>query len=97
MAYIASKSAIVGMTKVAAKELGPHGIRVNAILPGMMGTNMVRDVVSSDKIRQRMIKKVLLRRVAGLEEVAAMAAFLAGDDSKFCTGATFQVDGGSAR
>jgi len=96
MAYTASKSAMIGMTKVAAREFGPLGVRVNVLLPGMMDTQMVDDIDPDRKGRERLLKSVPLRRTAGPDEIAKMAVFLASDDSSYCCGETFQVDGGSA-
>ena len=89
MAYTASKFAVRGMTKVAAKELGRHGVRVNSIHPGLIDTDMTREF---DK--ERMLKAVPLGREAEPAEVAAVALFLASDESSYCTGQEFVVDGG---
>jgi 3alpha(or 20beta)-hydroxysteroid dehydrogenase len=89
MAYTASKFAVRGMTKVAAKELGRHGIRVNSIHPGLIATDMTREF---DK--ERMLRSVPLGREAEPSEVAHVALFLASDESSYCTGQEFVVDGG---
>ena len=96
MAYTASKCALVGMTKVAAREFGPAGVRVNAILPGMMDTQMVEDIDPGGHRREELAKGVPLRRTAGPDEVAKVALFLASDQSSFCTGEALQVDGGAS-
>jgi 3alpha(or 20beta)-hydroxysteroid dehydrogenase len=95
-AYTASKFAVRGMTKAAAIELGPQGIRVNSVHPGAIRTDMVLAQTGGDeRAEQWMAKKVALKRMGQPEEVAALIAFLASDDSSYCTGAEFVVDGGA--
>ena len=77
------------MTKTAALELGPLGIRVNSIHPGIVDTAMIQ----SPEVLP-LLGRVPVGRVADPSEVAAVAAFLASDDSSYCTGAEFTVDGG---
>jgi 3alpha(or 20beta)-hydroxysteroid dehydrogenase len=89
MAYSASKFAVRGMTKVAAKELGPRGVRVNSIHPGYIDTDMTADFP-----KERMLRGVPLGREADPSEVAAVVLFLASDESSYCTGQEFVVDGG---
>jgi 3-oxoacyl-[acyl-carrier protein] reductase len=90
--YVATKAAVIGMTKTMAKELGKLGIRVNAIAPGFIGTPMVRKM--PEKVIAMMEEKTPLRRVGEPEEIAAAYAFLASDDARFITGTTLNVDGG---
>jgi len=95
-AYTASKFAIRGMTKVAALELGPDGIRVNSVHPGVIDTKMISDAVGGMELDlTRLGRKVALRRVGQPEEVAALVAFLASDESSYCTGSEFVADGGA--
>lgn len=96
VAYVATKFAIVGMTRTAALELGRLGIRVNAILPGGIDTPMGRgDVegfatVDTDAV----YASFPIPRIGRPEEVASLALFLASDESSYCTGSQFVVDGG---
>ena len=95
-AYTASKFAVRGMTKAAAIELGPKGIRVNSIHPGAIRTDMVLSQTGGDPAAEKwMGNKVALKRMGEPEEVAALVAFLASSDSSYCTGAEFVVDGGA--
>ncbi len=88
--YGASKWAVRGMTKVAAKELGKHNIRVNSIHPGFIDTDMLHEASFSEG----MLKAVPLKKVGTVADIANMALFLATDDSSYCTGQEFVVDGG---
>jgi len=90
-AYSASKFAVTGMTKTAAAELGPDGIRVNSIHPGFIDTAMLPD---NEALREKMAGAVPLRRIARPDEVAQLALFLISDDSSYSTGGEFVVDGG---
>ena len=92
-AYVSSKFAVRGLTKVAALELGVHGIRVNSIHPGGVDTPMLRQSESSTRIGYDP-SRLPLGRLADAEEVAKLALFLASDDSSYCTGAEFVIDGG---
>jgi 3alpha(or 20beta)-hydroxysteroid dehydrogenase len=95
-AYTASKFAVRGMTKAAALELGPKRIRVNSVHPGAIRTEMVLAQTGGSEDAERwMAKKVALKRMGQAHEVASLVAFLASDDSSYCTGAEFVVDGGA--
>jgi 3alpha(or 20beta)-hydroxysteroid dehydrogenase len=95
IAYSASKWAVRGMTKVAALELAPLGIRVNSIHPGIIDTPMLNDLLITDDAGKRAIgDRIPLRTVATAEQVARLALYLASDDSDHSTGAEFVVDGG---
>lgn len=91
-AYAASKSAIVGMTLAAAKELAPKGIRVNAIAPGLIDTDMARQI-APERYQER-LQSVKMGRIGAPEEVANAALFLASDLSSYITGQILGVDGG---
>jgi 3-oxoacyl-[acyl-carrier protein] reductase len=90
--YVATKAAVIGMTKTMAKELGKAGIRVNAIAPGFIGTPMVRKM--PEKVIAMMEEKTPLRRLGEPEDIANAYAFLASDEASFITGTTLNVDGG---
>jgi 3alpha(or 20beta)-hydroxysteroid dehydrogenase len=95
-AYAASKFAIRGMTKAAAQELGAFGIRVNSVHPGGIITKMIFDSAETlDPERgERYIKALPLGRFGKSVEVSRLVAFLASDDSSYCTGSEFVIDGG---
>ncbi|KRB75822.1 3-alpha-hydroxysteroid dehydrogenase [Nocardioides sp. Root190] len=92
-AYAATKWAIRGMTKCAAMELGPKGIRVNSVHPGMIDTPMTR-VHGGDAAMEYGASKVPLRRVGQPEDIAPVYVFLASDESSYINGAEIAVDGG---
>lgn len=95
VAYTATKFAVRGMTKVAAVELGRYGIRVNSIHPGGVDTAMVRTGVFGERDPSTAYSYLPLGRIGRVEEVAAMALFLASDESSYSTGSEFVLDGGS--
>lgn len=90
--YGASKSAIIGISKSAAKELAPYNIRVNSIAPGFIDTDMIKSL-SPDKYKERM-DSIKMKRVGTPEDVANCALFLASDLSAYITGQVIGVDGG---
>ena len=92
-AYGASKWAVRGMTKSAAQELSPHGIRVNSIHPGIIETAMV-DEFSRKGINENVRQQIPMGHYADASEVANLALFLASDESTYCSGSEFVVDGG---
>ena len=96
ISYSASKWAVRGMTKVAAKELGRYGIRVNSIHPGLIDTAMTADfpAIVNEERRAAMLRGTPMGRVGTPADVANMVLFLAGDASSYCTGQEFVVDGG---
>lgn len=99
ISYIASKWAVRGMTKAAAMELAPHGIRVNSIHPGHVLTELgsserVPQPVLDDMITAHVQRFAPMQRPGTVEEIAALAVFLASDESSYSTGSEFVADGG---
>lgn len=108
-AYSASKAAVIGLTKAAAKDLAPRGIRVNAVSPAFVGpgrmweTQVARQAEAGsqyyatdpDAVAAQMIGMVPLRRYGSPREVASVVAFLLSDDASYVTGVNVEVSGGS--
>ena len=92
-AYSSSKFAVNGLTKACAKELGQYNIRVNAVAPGVVGTDMVTKNVTKE-MKQLLVNSTPLRRMANPSDLAGIYLYLASDESSFTTGAIIQVDGG---
>lgn len=92
-AYASSKFAINGLTKSLAKELGMYNIRVNAVAPGVVGTDMVKENVS-EEMKQGLLRMTPLNKMAEPSDLAGAYLYLASDLSKFTTGTIIQVDGG---
>jgi 3-oxoacyl-[acyl-carrier protein] reductase len=90
--YGGSKAAVIGITKSLAKELAPSNIRVNAVAPGFIDTDMARSI-SDEKFQER-LSSIKMKRIGKPEEVASVISFLAGDDSTYVTGQVIGVDGG---
>ncbi len=92
MNYSASKAAIIGMTKTAAKELGSRGITVNAVAPGFIKTPMTDAL--SDEQREKMLGLVAMGRYGDPAEIASVVSFLCSKDSSYVTGQTIEISGG---
>lgn len=90
--YVASKTAVIGMTKVWARELGRKGVRANAIAPGFIATEMVKKM--PEKVLDGMRDKTPLQRLGEPVDIANAFVFLASDEAAFITGAVLSVDGG---
>jgi NAD(P)-dependent dehydrogenase (short-subunit alcohol dehydrogenase family) len=95
-AYAASKSGLIGLTQALAAEFGPRGIRVNAILPGGVETDMFRTVNDSPDKQAFITNLHALKRVAQPEELARSVLYLASDDASFVTGTASLIDGGGS-
>lgn len=93
LGYTDTKFAVRGMTKAAAKELAPEGIRVNSIHPGIINTPMVQNSPYTEQI-EAMVQTVPMKRMAEPNEISQMILFLASDDSSYSTGSEFIADGG---
>lgn len=93
--YASSKGATTTFTRGMAKELGPKGIRVNAICPGMIATKF-HDDFTKDEVRTIVAGKTPVRREGSADEVADLVVYLASDKSSFITGANFDINGGLA-
>ena len=90
--YAATKAGVIGFTRTWARELGPKGIRVNAVCPGFVKTPILESMPSS--VIDKMVEKVPLGRLGKPEEIAAVYAFLASDDASYLNGAVIEVSGG---
>jgi 3-oxoacyl-[acyl-carrier protein] reductase len=90
--YVATKSGVIGLTKVWARELGPKGITVNAVAPGFIATEMVTTI--PEKVINMVVEKTPLRRLGQPEDIANAYLFLASDEAAFVNGAVLSVDGG---
>ena len=90
--YAASKAAMIALAKSVAQEMGPKGVRANAIAPGFIDTAMTHAL--SDEVRKEWTSKIPLRRGGTVEDIASCALFLASDMSSYISGQVIQVDGG---
>lgn len=102
-AYAASKGAVISLTKIAAQQLGPHNINVNAVCPGITHTALSQanlhvraqeENVSVEELQRRRLEVIPLRRANDAEDIAAMVAFLASSGARNISGQSFNVDGG---
>lgn len=91
--YTDTKFAVRGMTKAAALELAPSGVRVNSVHPGVIETPMISQPGTEAAVKE-FAKAIPMRRIAKPEEVSQMVLFLASDDSSYSTGSEFVIDGG---
>ena len=93
-AYAATKAGMIGMTKSLARELGPRGIRVNAVAPGFLDTEMSGSL--EDRQRDQIIRRTPLGRLGTTEDVVSTVQFLTSEASQFITGQVISVDGGAS-
>lgn len=93
-AYATSKGAVMTFTRAMAKELGPKGIRVNSLCPGMIATSF-HDTFTKDAVRESVAAATPLRRQGQADEVAAAVAYLASDDASFITATNIDINGGT--
>lgn len=93
VAYSTAKAAILGLTKSVAREAGPDGVTVNAVLPGLTRTPTI-ETYMADRYKQAIIRETPLARMAEPEEIARVIAFLASNDASYITGAAIPVSGG---
>jgi NAD(P)-dependent dehydrogenase (short-subunit alcohol dehydrogenase family) len=92
--YVSTKGAAVGLTRALARELGPHGVRVNAVSPGAFPTKAEEIQGDAAEYSRFVIEHQALKRRGTAEELAAVVSFLVGPDAAFVTGQTINVDGG---
>lgn len=94
-AYAAAKGALISLTRAMAVSYGPEGIRVNAVVPGLIRTRLTADILNDPEQRRAAIANIPLRREAEPSEVANCVFFLASDEASYVTGTTLVVDGGA--
>jgi 3-oxoacyl-[acyl-carrier protein] reductase len=90
--YSASKAGVIGLTKTVARELGKYGINVNAIAPGLIETDMMKN--ADESVRSAALEEIVLKRIGQPEDVANVVAFLCTDMARHITGEVIKVDGG---
>lgn len=90
----AAKAAILGFTRALARELGPTGVTVNAVTPGVVSTD-IRAGATTDELEAKLSADVPLGRQARAEEIAALFAFLLSEEAGYITGASYDINGGS--
>jgi NAD(P)-dependent dehydrogenase (short-subunit alcohol dehydrogenase family) len=94
-AYSVSKAALIGLTKALAKEVGPRGVRVNAVAPGLIETHLSRALIENEAVHARIVEAIPLGRHGRPDDVVGAVFFLASDASRYVTGQVLVVDGGS--
>lgn len=92
--YAMTKAAMISMTQTLAVELGPQGVRVNAIAPGFVDTKLASAVVQNESLNERVVGLTPLKRIAQPEEIAGAVVYLVSDASSYMTGHTMVIDGG---
>ncbi|MCF7819953.1 MAG: SDR family oxidoreductase [Candidatus Pacebacteria bacterium] len=94
ISYCASKGGVMQLTKAGALDLAPFNIRINAIAPGFIETEMTKEILKDENFNNLVLSSTPLNRVGSPEEIAKSAVFLASDESSYITGETLFVDGG---
>ena len=92
--YAMTKAAVVSMTKTLAMELGSDGIRVNAIAPGLVDTKFAAALTTNDEIKQMVLSRMALKRIATPDDISGLALLLASDAARYMTGECVVIDGG---
>jgi 3-oxoacyl-[acyl-carrier protein] reductase len=90
--YSASKAGLIGLTKTLARELAGRNIRVNAVAPGYIETDMTGKL--SEKVKEMLLTQIPSKKLGSVDDVARSVMFLASDDSRYITGVVLGVDGG---
>jgi 3-oxoacyl-[acyl-carrier protein] reductase len=90
--YVAAKAGLIGLTKSAAREMAGRGLRVNAVTPGFIESDMTRDL--PEKVAEAMMEQIPLKRLGQPEDIAAAVSFLASENSAYVTGQVLAVNGG---
>lgn len=95
-AYSSSKGGLIGLTRIMAIDYGRDNIRVNLLVPGTTETPLIEGILVQDGMRQRLREAIPLGRIGDPEDMTGLAIFLASDESRFCTGGIFTIDGGQS-
>jgi 3-oxoacyl-[acyl-carrier protein] reductase len=93
-AYVASKMGLLGLTRESARELAPHGIRVNAVCPGVVATEMTAELRKDEGMMRKWLADIPLGRLGDPEDVGGVVLFLCSDKARYITGQALNVDGG---
>jgi NAD(P)-dependent dehydrogenase (short-subunit alcohol dehydrogenase family) len=94
--YAAAKAGMNALTRSLAEYLGPHGVRINTIVPGFIESAQTAPIFALEQVRAGIERRIPLRRIGVPSDVGSLAVFLAGDESSFITGADFVIDGGQS-
>ena len=92
--YCATKGGLITMTKELALDLGSYKINVNAVAPGVIATDMTKDMIENKQIKSALLSKIPYKRIGQPEDIANVVVFLCSDESEYITGQTIAVDGG---
>jgi 3-oxoacyl-[acyl-carrier protein] reductase len=96
-AYASAKAGLIGLTRQTARELGPHGIRVNCVAPGLLRSNPASErqwQAMGEAGQRQLLDSIALRRLGQADEIARVVRFFASDDAAYVTGQTISADGG---